>query len=137
SALEVEQLEEAFEEMELPQLAKEAAHEELERMNITGPGTPEYIISHNYVTLLRDLPWTEEQPKNRSLSKARELLDDAHYGLEKVKEKILDYLAVLAHKRGASGEILLLSGPPGVGKTSLARSISEALDRKFARIALG
>ncbi len=137
SALEVEELEEIFEKMALPKLAKEAASEELERMNITGAGSPEYIISHNYVTLLRDLPWNEEKPKNRTLAKAREFLDDAHYGLGKIKEKILDYLAVLVHKKGEVGEILLLVGPPGVGKTSLAKSIAEALDRKFARIALG
>ena len=136
-ATEVDQLEEQIDKKKFPKLVQEAANEELERMHIMGAGSPEYIISHSYVSLLRDLPWSEKSPRNPGLKQAHASLNKDHYGLEKTKEKILEYLAVLLHKKDPKGQILLLSGPPGVGKTSIAKSIAASLGRPFARIALG
>ena len=121
----------------LPKEAKESAQRELDRMKIMQPGSPEHMVSFTYVSWLLDVPWGKTTQKEVDLAEARAILDKDHYGLEKIKKRILDHLAVYALKKDLKGSILLLSGPPGVGKTSLGRSIARALGRNFVRIALG
>lgn len=110
---------------------------ELVRLQRANPASPEYAINLNYIELLLDLPWGEYSEDNLDLNNARRILDEDHYGLEKVKERILEYLAVLKLKKDLRGPILCLYGPPGVGKTSLGRSIAKALGRKYVRMSLG
>lgn len=117
--------------------AREAVLREVERMGMMQPGAPEYMVSHNYVTWMLDLPWEVYSQEDINLKKAKEILDGDHYGLKKVKKRILEFLAVCALKKSLKGPILLFVGPPGVGKTSLGKSIAKALGRKFVRIALG
>lgn len=110
---------------------------ELIRLQRSNPASPEYAINLNYIELLLDLPWNEYSEDNLDLHNAQKILNEDHYGLEKVKERILEYLAVLKLKKDFKGPILCLYGPPGVGKTSLGRSIARALNRKYVRISLG
>lgn len=121
----------------MPAEAKQYAQREVDRMNIMQPGSPEYLVSHSYVTWLLDIPWEIQTQTSVDLQKALAILDEDHYGLEKIKKRILEYLAVYALKSDLKGPILLLSGPPGVGKTSLGRSVARSLGRKFVRISLG
>jgi ATP-dependent Lon protease len=121
----------------MPTEAKQSAQREVDRMNIMQPGSPEYLVSHSYVTWLLDVPWEIQTQTSVDLKKALAILDEDHFGLEKIKKRILEYLAVYALKSDLKGPILLLSGPPGVGKTSLGRSVARALGRKFVRISLG
>lgn len=120
--------------------SKEAAElfkkgiEKLERMH---PSTPDYSVAYNHLDLLLDLPWGEFTSDNYDLKKARKVLDHDHYGIHKVKERILEYLAVLKLKGDMKSPILCLLGPPGIGKTSLGKSIASALGRKHVRISLG
>ena len=120
-----------------PERAKDAFYQELEKLKRTPPQMAEYGNSLNYIELLLDLPWEEYTPDNFDLQKVKEILDKDHYGLEKVKERILEHLAVLKLKGDMKAPILCLWGPPGVGKTSLGMSIARALGRKVARISLG
>ena len=106
----------------------------LERYN---PSSPDYSIQYNYIQFMLDLPWGEISEDNLDLKHAQEVLDEDHYGLEKVKERIIEYLAVLKLKGDMKSPILCLYGPPGVGKTSLGKSIARALGRQYVRIALG
>ena len=115
----------------------EAFKKEVERLRRINPMAPDYGVQHNYLQLLLDLPWSDYTKDNFDLKNARKILDQDHFGLEKVKERILEYLAVLKLKGNMKSPILCLYGPPGVGKTSLGKSIAKALDRKYARIALG
>lgn len=108
--------------------------DKIERMN---PAAAEYPIALNYAELLVDLPWNEFTKDNFDLNKAKKVLDKDHFGLEKVKDRIIEYLAVLKLKNNMKGPILCLYGPPGVGKTSLGRSIAKALSRKYVRMSLG
>ncbi|MFZ9521494.1 MAG: endopeptidase La [Silvanigrellaceae bacterium] len=117
--------------------AKTAALREIDRMGVMQAGSPEYSVSHTYVNWLLDMPWGVRTQKKVDLREARELLESEHHGLEKVKRRILEFLAVYALKGSLKGPILLLVGPPGVGKTSLGKSVAKALGRKFHRIALG
>lgn len=110
---------------------------ELERLQRMNPQVPDYSIQMNYLELLLDLPWNKTSSDNFDLKNVRKVLDKDHYGLEKVKERIIEHLAVLKLKGDMKAPILCLVGPPGVGKTSLGRSIAEALDREFVRISLG
>ncbi|GAB4130483.1 MAG: endopeptidase La [Raineya sp.] len=110
---------------------------ELTRMQRAHPASPEYGIALNYIELMLDLPWNEYSEDNLDLSNAEKILNAEHYGLEKVKERILEYLAVLKLRQNLRGPILCLYGPPGVGKTSLGRSIAKALGRKYIRMSLG
>ena len=120
--------------------SKEAAElfkkgiEKLERMH---PSTPDYSVAYNHLDLLLDLPWGDYTTDNYDLKKARKVLDHDHYGIHKVKERILEYLAVLKLKGDMKSPILCLLGPPGIGKTSLGKSIASALGRKYVRISLG
>jgi len=110
---------------------------ELEKVRRMNPAAAEYPVAMNYLELLIELPWGEYTEDSLDLNKARKILDKDHYGLEKVKERILEYLAVLKLKKDMKSPILCLYGPPGVGKTSLGKSIAKSLNRKYARIALG
>jgi len=110
---------------------------ELKKLQRTNPMSPDYSIQLNYLELMIDLPWNEFGEDNFDLTKAAEVLDRDHFGLEKVKERIIEYLAVLKLKGDMKSPILCLAGPPGVGKTSLGKSIAEAIGRKYIRMSLG
>ncbi len=116
---------------------REIALREVERMGLMQPGSPEFMVSHTYITWLLDIPWEIHSQHEINLKEAKSILDHDHHGLAKVKKRILEFLAVCALKDSLKGPILLFVGPPGVGKTSLGKSIAKALGRKFARIALG
>lgn len=116
----------------------EAAFEkELSKLEKYNPNTPDYSIQYNYIQFLLDLPWGEFSKDNLDLSNAKKVLDEDHFGLEQIKDRIIEYLAVLKLKGNMKSPILCLYGPPGVGKTSLGKSIARALGRKYVRIALG
>lgn len=108
--------------------------EKLERMH---PSTPDYSVVYNHLDLLLDLPWQEYSEDVYDLKRAKEILDQDHYGMDKIKDRILEYLAVLQLKGDMKSPILCFYGPPGIGKTSLGRSIAHALDRKYVRLSLG
>lgn len=115
----------------------EAFKKEVERLRRMNPMAPDYSVQHGFLQLLLDLPWGEFTNDNFDLDHAQKVLDEDHFGLEKVKERILEYLAVLKLKGNMKSPILCLYGPPGVGKTSLGKSVAKALGRKYARISLG
>ncbi len=117
--------------------AKAKCEKEIERLNRMAPGSPEYVISETYIEWLLDLPWGKETEDNLDLTRARDILNRDHYGLDKVKERIVEYLAVLQMKKSMKGPILCFVGPPGVGKTSIVKAIADAVDRKFVRMSLG
>ena len=112
-------------------------HKELEKLQRMNPQGAEYTVQMNYVETMVDLPWNEYSKDNLDLKRARKILERDHFGLEKVKERIMEYLAVLKIKGNMKSPILCFYGPPGVGKTSLGKSIAEALDRKYVRMSLG
>lgn len=115
----------------------EAFLKEVEKLNRLNPATGEYSVQINYLQTLLDLPWNEYTKDNFDLKRAQKVLDKDHFGLEKVKERILEHLAVLKLKGDLKSPILCLIGPPGVGKTSLGKSVARALNRKYARMSLG
>lgn len=121
----------------LPQEVEEKALAELARMDKMPPSSPEYTVLRNYADWLIDLPWTEETQDTQALSDVEKVLEEDHYGLEKIKERVVEYLAVLKLTGELKAPILCLVGPPGVGKTSIAKSIARALQRKFVRMSLG
>ncbi|SMC51529.1 endopeptidase La [Pedobacter nyackensis] len=112
-------------------------NKELEKLGRMNPAAPDYSVQINYLELLLDLPWGDFTKDNFDLKRAQRVLDKDHFGLEKVKQRIIEYLAVLKLKRDMKAPILCLVGPPGVGKTSLGKSIAKALNRKYVRMALG
>ena len=128
---------ERIEASEMPEDVREVALEELQKLESQDASSPDSHILRNYLDLLVALPWRSGEYKDIDLGTARGILDDQHYGLEKVKERIIQHLAVMKLKKEKGGSILLLVGPPGTGKTSLGRSIAEALGRKYHRISLG
>ena len=130
-------LREQMDKTKLPPEVRKVADKELERLQQTPPAVAEYSITRNYLDWLANLPWSKSTEDKLDLDEAAELLDQQHYGLKKVKDRLLEFLAVIKLKRQLKGPILCLVGPPGVGKTSLGRSVAEALGRKFARISLG
>lgn len=117
--------------------AEEAFEKEIRRLYRLNPNAPDYGVSVNYIEWLLDLPWNEFGKDTYDLEKATKILDRDHYGLTKVKERILEFLAVLKLKKNMKSPILCFYGPPGVGKTSLGKSIAEAVNREFVRISLG
>jgi ATP-dependent Lon protease len=117
--------------------ARKLFNRELDKLNRMHPASAEYSVAYNYVETLLDLPWNEFTKDNFDLIHAEDALHDDHYGLDKIKKRILEYLAVLKLKGDMKSPILCFVGPPGVGKTSLGKSIAKALDRKFVRISLG
>jgi ATP-dependent Lon protease len=130
-------LEERIAKANLPQEAEQVAKKQLKRLRNMQVGSAEYTVVRTYLDWILDLPWHIQTPDNMDIGAVRKVLDEDHYGLEKVKKRILEYLAVRKLKKDKKGPILCLIGPPGVGKTSLGRSIARALGRKFVRISLG
>jgi len=134
---ELNELREQIEAKKLPEDARKAADRELGRLEKLPPAAAEYGVIRTYLDWILSLPWTESTEDNLDLEHAREILDEDHYDLEKVKERILEYLAVSKLKNDLSGPILCFVGPPGVGKTSLGQSIARTTGRKFVRISVG
>lgn len=134
---EIEQLENAINKAGMPKEAKEKAHAELQKLKLMPPMSAEATVIRNYLDWMLAVPWKKKNKIRYDLSKAEKLLDKEHYGLEKVKERIIEYLAVQQRVKRLKGPILCLVGPPGVGKTSLGQSIANATGRTFIRIALG
>ncbi|MBF9018707.1 MULTISPECIES: endopeptidase La [unclassified Oceanispirochaeta] len=121
----------------MPDEVRKVALKELQKLEEQPPNSPETRIIQNYLDLLVDLPWASGETSEIDLEKAKTILDSQHYGLEKVKKRIIQHLAVMKLKNEKKGSIILLVGPPGTGKTSLGKSIAEALDRKYVRASLG
>jgi len=130
-------LEDRIAKANLPTEAEVVAKKQIKRLRNMQVGSAEYTVVRTYLDWILDLPWHVQTPDNMEIAAVRKVLDDDHYGLEKVKKRILEYLAVRKLKKDKKGPILCLIGPPGVGKTSLGRSIARALGRKFHRISLG
>lgn len=126
-----------IEEAQMPLDIKNTALDELDKLQAQNPNSSDYNVIRNYLDLLVQLPWKKSEAKPINLGEARRILDDEHYGLSKVKDRIIQHLAVMQLKKDKKGSILLLVGPPGTGKTSLGKSIAEALDRKYIRLSLG
>ncbi len=134
---EVEELRARIEAAGMPEEVKKEAMKELNRLGRMSPMAADYSLTRNYIEWLAVLPWSRSSGSKIDIAKAREILDEDHYELKKVKDRILDYLSVLELKPDMKGPILCFVGPPGVGKTSLGRSIARALGRKFQRVSLG
>ena len=120
-----------------PQAAAEIFEKEMAKLEKYNPSSPDYSIQYNYIQFMLDLPWEETSVDNLDLANAQKVLDEDHYGLDNVKDRIIEYLAVLKLKGNMKSPILCLYGPPGVGKTSLGKSVARALGRKYVRISLG
>lgn len=121
----------------LPEEARQVAQQELTRLEQMTPASPEYAVARSYLDWILALPWQRVTEDNPDLDRAARVLDEDHYGLEKVKERLLEFIAVIQRRRELKGPILCLVGPPGTGKTSLGQSVARALGRKFARLSLG
>ena len=135
--IEIKELRSRADETGLSEEAREAVNKELGRLERIPPSSPEYTVSRNYVDSILDLPWTISSKDTIDLDKAQNDLDHDHYGLKKIKKRIIEFLAVRKLKDDIHGPILCFAGPPGVGKTSLGQSIARTMGRKFIRIALG
>ncbi len=131
------QLRKRLEEAQLPKEVQAQAEREAQRLTVIPAASPEFSVIVSYLETLADLPWTKLTPDNLDLQRARQILDRDHYDLEKVKRRLIEYLAVRKLNPQGRGPILCFLGPPGVGKTSLGQSIADALGRKFARLSLG
>jgi len=134
---EFEELKKGIKKARMPKEVEKVAFKELKRMSRMSPGAAEYTVSRTYLDWLIEMPWVTSTDDLMDVNEAGRILDEDHYGLEKVKQRILEYLAVRKLKRDMKGPILCLVGPPGVGKTSLAKSVARALGRKMVRISLG
>src|SRR5512136_2883572 len=134
---EIDELKKKIEECRMPKDVEEKAVQELKRLEAMPPMSAEATVSRNYLDWLIAVPWHKRTRESRDLKRAEEILHEDHYGLEKVKERILEFLAVRALVKKPRATILTFAGPPGVGKTSLAKSIARAMNRKFVRLSLG
>ncbi|WP_138159507.1 endopeptidase La [Peptoniphilus catoniae] len=128
---------EKVKEKNLPDYVREKAEKEISKLSKINSASPEYTVILNYLDWILDLPWLESSSEEIDLNKAREILNNEHYGLKSVKERILEFIAVRKLSPDTKGPILCLVGPPGVGKTSIAASVANALDKKFVRMSLG
>jgi len=134
---EIKELKERITKAKMPPEALKAAEKELDRLSKIPPASAEYTVARTYLDWLVEIPWSKNTKDNLEISNAQRILEEDHYNLEKVKKRILEYLAVRKLKDDMKGPILCFVGPPGVGKTSLGKSIARAMDRKFVRISLG
>lgn len=134
---ELQDLETKCKAKKMSQEAKDKVMKEIKKLKMMSPMSAEATVVRNYIDWVLSLPWYDYSDENHNIKHAQKILDDDHWGLEKVKERILEYLAVLTLSKNLKGPILCLVGPPGVGKTSLARSVATSLNRPFARISLG
>src|ERR671914_2930724 len=134
---EIEELKKKIDQSRMPKDVEEKAIQELKRLEAMPPMSAEATVSRNYLDWLIAVPWHKKTRESRDLKRAEEILNEDHYGLEKIKERILEFLAVRALVKKPKATILTFSGPPGVGKTSLAKSIARAMNRKFVRLSLG
>jgi ATP-dependent Lon protease len=137
NAGEVRELRERAEKKALPEHVTEILEKELEKLSRSNPASPDYAVTRNYIDWILDIPWLDYSKDKLDIKKAGRILDEDHYGLESVKQRILEYLAVLKLKGDMKAPILCFHGPPGVGKTSLGKSIARALGREFVRMSLG
>ncbi len=134
---EIKDLQKRAEEMKWPEPAKELFKKNIEKLERMHPSTPDYSVIYNHLDLMLDLPWGVYTEDSYDLKKAQKVLDDDHYGMDKIKDRIVEYLAVLKLKGDMKSPILCFVGPPGIGKTSLGRSIANAIHRKYVRLSLG
>jgi ATP-dependent Lon protease len=134
---EYQRFKEAIEKLPLEQEVREPVEQELDKFSLMEPSSAEFSVTRNYLETIVTLPWGEPAAQEVELDKARKILDEDHYGLEDVKERILEYLAVRKLKKDSKGSIVCLVGPPGVGKTSVGKSIARALGKKFFRFSVG
>ncbi|KAA3635684.1 MAG: endopeptidase La [Calditrichaeota bacterium] len=134
---EIEEFEEKILEAEMPESAEAAALKELDRLSHMSPSSAEYTVSRTYIDWIISMPWSKSTVDKLDLKKAKQILDEDHYNLEKIKDRILEHLAVRKLKSDIKGPILCFVGPPGVGKTSLGKSIARAMGREFSRVSLG
>jgi ATP-dependent Lon protease len=135
--VDTEDLREKIDAAKLPEAPKEVALKELDRLQKMSPGAAEYTVSKTYIDWILDLPWSVSTPDNLDIIEAEKVLNEDHYDLAMVKERILEFLSVKKLKQSMKGSIICFAGPPGVGKTSLGKSIARAMGRKFVRISLG
>jgi len=133
----VEEIYDKMNATELPDKVKEKAEGEIKKLDRTHPSSPEAAVLHNYLDWILSLPWENTTEDNLDIERARKILDEDHYGLDKIKTRITEHIAVMSLSKSVKGPILCLVGPPGVGKTSLGKSIARALQRNFVRVSLG
>jgi len=134
---EIEQYREKLSKLDVPDEVKDKVEKELDRLSNMSAGSPEVGVTRTYLDWIFDLPWNTMTEDNLDIKNARKILDEDHYGLKKVKERVLEYMAIRQLSQNMKGPILCLVGPPGVGKTSIAKSIARAMGREFARMSLG
>ncbi len=134
---EVKEMQKKAETKKWPAAAKEMFTKGVEKLERMHPSTPDYSVTYNHLDLMLDLPWEEYTEDQYDLKKSKKILDHDHYGMQKIKERILEYLAVLKLKGDMKSPILCFLGPPGIGKTSLGKSIAAAINRKYVRVSLG
>ncbi len=133
----IEEIKEKIESGNYTDKVKDRLYHELKKYELLSTNSPEISTTRNYIDWLLDLPWNNFSEDNNNLIKTRKILDDSHYGLEKVKERIIEFLAVRQMKKNLKAPIICLVGPPGVGKTSLAKSVASSINRKFVKISVG
>jgi len=134
---EIQELRQQIQQNDLPEEARKEAERELRRLERINPASPEYTVARTYLDWIVALPWNESTPDNLDLDEARRILNEDHYGLDDVKERVLEFLAVRKLRGDMRGSILCFVGPPGTGKTSIGRSIARAMGRRYIRVALG